>query len=140
MTDEVSESMRLSFTVWCTAALLAAVIGVTVMSINVFNQYTGKYTDTMTLSAAGNISDLTSLKSVACPTVYSTVSAAIDTVSCVEFIPLSGSTRIIYQYNDLDGDNLIQLMTGETSTKFVRVSLTKDFGGLIKVTLREVER
>lgn len=140
MTDEVSESMRVSFTVWCTAGLVAAALGVTIMSISVFNNYTSNYTNAMTSSATNNLSDLAKLEAVTCPTVYSALVSGIDRINTIVY--KTGSTsRQIYKLGTTSEDDLITLMTGSYTTKYVRVTMTpNNKNGLLDVVLEEVTR
>lgn len=140
MTDEVSESMRVSFTVWCTAGLVAAALGVTIMSISVFNNYTSNYTNAMTSSATNNLSDLAKLEAVTCPTVYSALVGGIDRINTIVY-KVGSNSRQIYKLGTTSEDDLITLMTGSYTTKYVRVTMTpNNKNGLLDVVLEEVTR
>lgn len=143
MTDEVSEHMRMSLTVWMIGGLLMAVVGVTVFSLLIFNNYSNKYSDAMVQSTTSAIYEMSRQQSVTCPQVYSAVSASISEVATVK-VKMSGDTgyRTVYTFNDPNGDNLISLMTGVTATKNVRMTIDPSdrYPSMIDITLEEVVR
>lgn len=140
MTDEVGQHFRISITVWMIGALIAVVVGVSLFSFNIFNRYTGKYSDAMVGATTSSIYQLARQSSVTCPAVYASVTASIAEIDEVVFIKENGSVEVIYDFMQSDSDKLISLMTGGNVNKNVRVEITQSFNSpnMIVVKLTEV--
>lgn len=143
MNDTVSEHMRISLTIWAAAMLLAVVVCVATFCLLVFDNYTGKYSDAMVSATSSSIYDLAKQRSVTCPQCYSSITASINLIDTVELRLTGQAAKVVYDFKTADdGDNLMTLMTGPTSIKNVRMSITQstDSPGMINIVLEEVHR
>ena len=142
MNDTLSEHMRVSVVVAMMASFLLVVVGVTVFSLKIFGQHTGKYADAMVNATSGTLYELSKEEFVACPVAYSAIMAAPDTIDSV-MIKYAGTTdyKVLYDYTSTD-ESLIRLMTGANVNKTVRFYIEPSSRNkqMIVIKLDEVKR
>ena len=137
MSEDVSAYMRTAVTVFCSAALCAAAVNIMVMSMGILQNYTSRYTFTLTSSATGAFSDLALNEYTACPIIYCAIDQAIDSIDSVT-LEYNGSEEVLYRY-DTDDNNLMKLMT-LYRTKMCKFRYNMSgVGGLYKITLEVVD-
>lgn len=134
MTEEVSTSFHISFTVWATAALVGTLAVVLTCSLLAYNNYTNKYSDAMIAASKSHLLDVVHEPYVSAPQAYSSISEAVNEISTVTY---DGS--LIYDIST-NLDNSIVLLNGNTSIKNVEVKVVQSDTklGLLDVTITTI--
>lgn len=139
MSEDVSAYTRTAVTVFCASALCAAAVNVMVMSMHILNNYTNKYTFTLTTTVAGSFADLAMNKSTVCPVVYCAVDQAISSVAKVT-LKYGDTTEVLYNYEEPGSDNLIRLMTAYRTKDCKFTYKSNGSTGLYEITLEVIDK
>ena len=117
MSDEVSLSMHISIMVCCTAGLLSVVLGILVMSIDLLNDYSNKYTNAVNSSTESSIYSIAMNGDVPMSVIYSSLEQSLNIVGEVyvgEYDKTNGTINnqtCIYEYDNINNQKLLTLLT-----------------------------
>ena len=145
MSDEVSLSMHISIMVCCTAGLLSVVLGVLVMSIDLLNDYSNKYTNAVNSSTESSIYSVAMNGDVPMSVIYSSLEQSLNIVGEVyvgEYNKTNGTIDnqiCIYEYDNINNQRLLTLLTRYKVNRgmvFIEPSATS---GLITVRVGWIE-
>lgn len=145
MSDEVSLSMHISIMVCCTAGLLSVVLGILVMSIDLLNDYSNKYTNAVNSSTESSIYSIAMNGDVPMSVIYSSLEQSLNIVGEVyvgEYDKTNGTINnqtCIYEYDNVNNQKLLTLLTRYKINRgivFIEPSTTS---GLITVRVGWVE-
>ena len=145
MSDEVSLSMHISIMVCCTAGLLSVVLGILVMSIDLLNDYSNKYTNAVNSSTESSIYSIAMNGDVPMSVIYSSLEQSLNIVGEVyvgEYDETNGTVNnqtCIYEYDNINNQKLLTLLTRYKVNRgivFIEPSTTS---GLITVRVGWVE-
>lgn len=145
MSDEVSLSMHISIMVCCTAGLLSVVLGILVMSIDLLNDYSNKYTNAVNSSTESSIYSIAMNGDVPMSVIYSSLEQSLNIVGEVyvgEYDKTNGTINnqtCIYEYDNINNQKLLTLLTRYKVNRgivFIEPSTTS---GLITVRVGWVE-
>lgn len=140
MDEDVSVSLRLSVTVWLTAALLGVTSGILVMSLQLLNNYNNKYVNATVAAADSGVNNLQSADVISGASAYAAVSKSINSIDKVYIVWSNGSTTVLYNYKTAT-DNTITLMTNYKNDEFELTVCTGELISSLKtVKLTEVVR
>lgn len=145
MSDEVSLSMHISIMVCCTAGLLSVVLGILVMSIDLLNDYSNKYTNAVNSSTESSIYSIAMNGDVPMSVIYSSLEQSLNIVGEVyvgEYDKTNGTINnqtCIYEYDNVNNQKLLTLLTRYKVNRgivFIEPSATS---GLITVRVGWIE-
>lgn len=139
MSEDVSAYMRTAVTVFCSSALCAAAVNVMVMSMNILDNYTNKYTFTLTTTATGAFADLALNDRTVCPIVYCAVDQAIESVALVKLVR-NGTVETLYDYTGLTDNNLMKLLTVYRTYDCRFTYKQSGIGGLYEIELEVINK
>lgn len=140
MTEEVSSNMHVALIVYFTAAYLAIVVNVLVMSLSIYNNFGAKVSDQIVAGQNSVIYSIQTAGVVSAPQAYSAINQSLDIIDQVYYVRGSDEV-VIYTYNDLDEQGLIRLMTTyRTRTVRVYVENSMAHTGMINIRIVEEER
>lgn len=122
MTEEVSEYTMVAVVLCFIAAFMTSIIGITVMSVNVINNTTDKYSFNLTTTPANGLLDLTMEEEVPGPIIYTSIDQSLELIHSVELV--GAPETVIYTYN-LEQNNLVILMSKYNRQNF-KVSIDMD--------------
>lgn len=139
MEEEVSTSVYLAIMINCTAALLSAVIAISLMGINIVNSVGNTYANVVANTSMASITDISRLDSTPAPSVYKALMDSIDFVDQVNIINLDNSKEVIFEI----GTGIDELLSLSTAYRLNNVRVTIEKGvvnsSMYTITIEVIE-
>lgn len=137
MTEEVSSNMHISLIVFFTAAYLAVVVNVLVMSLSIYTKFGAKVSDQIVAGQSSVIMSIQNAGLVSAPQAYSALNQSLDSIDTVTYVTGSDE-RVIYKFDDLNEQGIITLMTKyKTSNVRVYVLNSTSHKGMLSIRIVE---